>query len=275
MNFNTKNIRAFIVLFSLLTVSFWGSAQSGEGFKNFIHETFEINLNNLSSGNNSTPFLRAFGENLIWMDVDVSIDGRVSAQRQSKDGLRKIVNRLDLQRFLTVKWKIISFSDVQVRENTRMASFEVAVELYADNEMIQSGKNYIRTLGKKTEDGYVIDYISIMQIADKLYKGRCFVSMNKENPSKITTETLFPNGTDYEGVTNDFYFIGTDKLRVVKLDEGGTNFYWNTIQGIVSTDKLGEQKIGDASDANTVITVILKNQNINKCTNMIVTNPIN
>jgi len=84
-----------------------------------------------------------------------------------------------------------------------------------------------------------------------------------------STLTSYPNGNFYTTVKNELFFVGNDKLRVVKLDHDGDLYYWNTVQGIVSKDKEGKQFIGDANSEEDVVLRILRDDHSSKCTNMI------
>lgn len=262
-----KQVTQIAIAIFLIAIPFLSISQDKD-FEKFINQTFEVNLSQATKGSDPSAFLKAFDKSLIWVDINVAIDGRVASKKGDKESLTKRIKFLGSNTNLTVVWKITNTNQVSVRENTLLANFEVDVSLFAKDEVILVGKNMIDVLAKKINDTYVITYISVVQIADKTYKGRCFVGLEK-GANSYTTLTSFPNGTAYQTVQNELAIVGNDKLRVVKLDQGEETYYWNTAQGVVSTDKQSKLKIGSASDETSVLLVILKNQNANKCTHMI------
>ena len=129
--------------------------QSSE-FGAFVNETFQNHLNNLTNTGNSSLFLAAFDQELVWVDVDVAIDGRVSMRKNGKDYLQKLIYRVNANKSLRVTWDIVKFNELTRRENTYMGSFEVDVHIYADDELLSSGKNFVEVLAKRPGEKFVI-----------------------------------------------------------------------------------------------------------------------
>ena len=269
MKTKMKHLANTVVTLFIFSIPFLAVAQDKD-FENFIDQTFETKLNQAAMGNNTKDLLKSFDEGLIWIDINVSIDGRIAGKKGSKETLAKHIKRVASSPNLNIVWKISKYNQVSVRENTLLANFEVDVSLFAKGELISEGRNMVDVLAKKVNDTYVVTYLSILQVANKTYKGRCFVDIVKGD-NGYTTQTSFPNGTVYQTTQNDIAIVGSDKLRVVKLNQGEETYYWNTVLGIVTTDKQGKLNIGNAKDETNVVLVILKNQNTDKCTNMIPT----
>jgi hypothetical protein len=263
---NFAKISAIILFMVTPILSF---SQDGSGFETFIKTTFEKDLNAISEGHDASKFLNSFADNLAWVNINVSIDGRVAGKKNDKARLSQLMNMLSTHPDLDVKWEIIKINEVSVRENTRLASFEVMVSMEANGKLISKGKNMMEVLARKDNGKFYINYFSIIQVSDKMYKGRCFVDSKKTKPTMYSTITSFPDGNFYTSVKNELFFVGEDKLRVVKLDHDGDLYYWNTVQGIVSKDKEGKQYIGEAKTEEDVVLRVLRDNNSNKCTNMI------
>jgi len=269
MNSTMKNIVKISTILLIMVAPIVSYSQDGSGFKKFIKTTFEKELNAVSEGHDASKFLSAFAENLAWININVSIDGRVAGKQNDKARLSQLMGMLSTHPSLDVKWEIVKINEVSVRENTRMASFEVNVTMTANGELISSGKNMMEVLARKVDGKFYVNYFSIIQIADKMYMGRCFVDSKKTKPTMYSTITSFPNGNFYTSVKNELFFVGNDKLRVVKLDHDGDLYYWNTLQGTVSKDKEGKQYIGDAKTEEDVVLRVLRDNNSNKCSHMI------
>jgi len=169
----------FTAIFLFMATPILSFSQDGSGFEQFIKKTFENEINAISKGKNPSDFLNSFSESLVWVNLNVSIDGRVSGKKNDKEKLNQTMNMLQSRPNLDIVWEIESQNTVQVRENTRMSTFEVKVTMYASGEVISSGKNMIEVIARKMNDKFYVNYFSIIQISDKTYKGRCFVDSKK------------------------------------------------------------------------------------------------
>ena len=269
MNSTMKNLVKLSAIILFMAAPLLSFSQTGAGFEKFLKSTFEANINAVSDGHNPSKFLSAFSDNLAWVNINVSIDGRISGKKNDKVKLSDVMNALASHPTLDIKWKVEKINEVSVRENTRLATFEVSVKMFAEGELISSGKNMMEVLARKVDGKYYINYFSIIQLSDQTYKGRCFVDSKKTKTTMYSTTTSFPNGTFYESTKNELFFVGSDKLRVVKLDHDGELYYWNTVQGTVSKDKAGKQFVGNANTEEEVVLRVLRDDHSNKCTNMI------
>ena len=266
-----KTIIQNAFIFLLITVPFIGISQDISEFEKFLNKTFEVELSNLDNGNNVAPFLKAFSEDLIWFNADVAIDGKVTHQVLSKQDMRKELSRLSGFNDLKIKWDIITHNDVSKVEETSIAKFEVSVSLFAGKDLISKGTNHVEVIAKKMDGFYVINYISVLQISDKLYFGPCYVNITKTDKNKYATVTSFPNGTDYEFIEKNISFSETDNMKMVEIEGVDQKYYWNPKMNNVSMEIGGGRKIGSATEANGIILVVLKNLASKKCTKMVVT----
>lgn len=269
MNATMNNIMKISAIILFIAIPLLSFSQDGSGFEKFIKTTFETDLNAISDGHNSTKFLSAFSDNVAWVSINVSIDGRVAGKKNDKARLAQVMNTLSTHENLDVKWTIKKINEVAVRENTRFATFEVSVQMLVGGDLISSGKNMVEVLARKIDGKYYINYFSIIQLSDETYKGRCFVDSKKTNSSTYSTTTSYPDGNFYNSTKNELFFVGNDKLRVVKLDHDGELYYWNTVQGTVSKDKEGKRFVGNATSEEEVVLRVLRDDHSNKCTHMI------
>jgi hypothetical protein len=260
---------AIIIL--LMAVPFIGISQESSEFEKFLDNTFEVNLSNLDNGNNIAPFLKAFSEDLVWVNADVAIDGRVTQLKSDKDGLRKGLKQLQGSADLNVKWVIEKYNDVSKVEETRIAKFEVSVSLFAGKDLISTGINHVQVIAKKMDGFYSITYISVLQISDKLYFGPCYVHISKTEKDNFVTTTSFPNGTDYEFVEKKITFSESNGKKVVEIEGVDQKYFWNPKMNTVSMEMDGGRKIGSATETNGIMLVVLKDQASEKCAKMVIT----
>jgi hypothetical protein len=263
-------LKTALLLLSLACIFSEKVTAQESGYGAFVHETFQNHMNNLHNESNSKAFLAAFDSSLIWVDVRVAIDGRVAMRGLGKEYLQKLIYRVNANRSLRITWDIVKFNELTSRENTYMGSFEVDVNIFLNDTLISSGKNFIEILSKKRGENFLIQYFSVVQIANQTNIGRCFLKTEKVD-QVYRTNLSFPNGTEYESVENQIQFIGSEKLVPVKLNPGDQTYYWNTIEKIVSKEqsgniRLGENTIGSEAE---VIKVILQQNHGNKCTHII------
>lgn len=269
MNSTMKSVAKILCIGIFIISPILTFSQDGKGFEKFIRSTFETKINAISKGEDPANFLASFGENVAWVNINVSIDGRVAGKKNDKKKLSQLLNTLSTHPSLDINWHIENINEVSVRENTRFATFEVSVKMLVGDELISTGKNMVEVLARKIDGKYSITYFSIIQLSDQTYKGRCFVDLKKTKPTMFTTTTSYPDGTFYNSTNNELFFVGNDKLRVVKLDHTGELYYWNTVQGSVSKDKEGKRIVGTAKSEEEVIFRVLRDAHSNACTHMI------
>ena len=258
--------------FILMLTPIIGNAQEETDFQKFLVQTFEVNLSNLDQGNNNAPFLKAFGEKLVWTNAIVSIDGSVTERSRSKADLKQELTKLGREHGLSVKWDILQYNELTARENTRIASFDVNVLLQANGATISKGKNVVQVIAKKMDGFYVITYLSVLQVSDKLYIGPCYVNIKETSPTSFATATAFPAGTEYDVIEKEFSFLETKTAQVVKIKGVEQNYFWNPKSNAITLNNDGSIKIGSAENKNGVILMVIKHQSGKKCTKMIKTN---
>lgn len=255
----------------LFATPFLSISQEESKFTDFITHTFEKSLNDISNGASTAPFLKSFSPELVWTNVNVGIDGGATINKYNKEFLSKKINHLASSAYINVKWEILVFNELIIREDANIATFEVSISVYAGEELLSKGKNIVEIVAKKAGESYAITYVSVLQILNESYRGKCYVDIDikKENESTYTTRTYYPNGSDYSQVTDTITLIGKDKLQVIKVNQSKQTYYWNTLKGNISLDKDGSRVIGNTHEIDGVILAILKNRNNSTCQLMI------
>lgn len=255
----------------LLSAQSFSQSESSSDFQAFIKTTFEKNLGNLENGNNIAPFLRAFSGDLTWVSVTISTNGMISKKARTKSDLRKTVMLSGNTPSLYVKWEITNYNSLKVRENTIIANFDAAVTLYAGDKMVAKGKNIVQVIATPINDTYVISYINILQVADEIYKGKCYVNVEKRAEGNFFVKTYFPTGTNYSEVDYSVIIDGPSQVKQVKLNGEKVSYYWNTANKSISKEKMNGPKLAVASTSEQLVLEVIKIEQSEKCHSLIPT----
>ncbi len=259
------------ISFILTVIPMLGNAQEKTGFQQFLEETFEVKLSNLDQGNNNAPFLKAFDEQLVSLNAVVSVNGSVTQITRTKEELKSALARLGRENGLTYSWDILQYNELTARESTMFASFKVKVTLEKGGKTISKGKNIVQIIAKKMDGFFVITYMSVIQISDKMYAGPCYVNITKNSDNSYATTISYPNGTEYEFVDKSITFTEADGMTVVQIENIEQKYFWNPKLNSVSLEMRGGRKVGTATEPNGIILVVLKDIGSKKCTKMVLT----
>ena len=265
-----KNTFKFLTIVSLLLASTIVSAQSSESenFKKFISQTFEKDLANLDHGNNIAPFLRAFSDDLIWTDAVVSTNGKVDESNRGKKYMRKKLLLSSKTPALFVKWEIIKYDELKVRKNTIIATLRAKTSLYVGDDMVSTGKNFVRIIATPLNDSYLISYLSILEVMDEVYIGPCYVNIQEGNNNSYSVSTYLPDGTNYDIQENEITFIKLDLGEAIQIKDG-EKYFWNPKMSSISKTQLGGPKLAKASTKEQVIMQVIKLENTPTCKEMV------
>ena len=269
MKTRIKQITSLVVGLLLFAGQSFATSIDANDFKNFISQTFEENLGNLDHGNNIAPFLRAFSDDLVWVDVLVSTNGLVTEKTLTKIDLKKAVLLSGNTPSLYVNWKITNYGIFKVRENTIIGTFNIDVSIYGGDTIVAKGKNIVQVIATPINNTYVITYINILQTADAIYKGKCFVNLTSTDNNSYIINTFIPNGAEYENVTNEVNFSGDEKNQLVDLNGGEQTYYYSPVQKSLSINKMGGPKLASAASREIAIMEIIKIQQKNKCLQLV------
>ena len=269
MKTRIKQITSLVVGLLLFAGQSFATSIDANDFKNFISQTFEKNLGNLDHGNNIAPFLRAFSNDMTWVNIFISTNGKVDEETLTKSDLRKAVLLSGNTPSLYVKWSITDYGMFKVRNNTIIGTFDVNVTLYAGDRVITKGKNIVQVIATPINDTYVITYLNILQTADVIYKGECFVNITPTDDNSFIVNTYIPDGSEYKNVTNEINFSGDNKNQLVKLNEDEQTYFYSPIQKSLSINKMGGPKLASVSSREIAIMEIIKIQQKNKCLQLV------
>ena len=265
-----KSQLLFVGLF-LLTANVFSQTTDTDTdkFTQFIKQTFDENLNNLQNGNNIAPFLKAFSDDCIWENTIITTNGKVQEGRYTKSNLRQHLMLSGNTPSLYVNWKITRFNHLKVRENTIYATFEVENSVHAGESVISKGKNMVQLIATPINNTFVITFFSNVQISDEIYKGECYINIQKQDDNNYNVHTYFPSGTDYSDISNTVNFNGADKYKVVSLksDDSENNYHWNIAQSAISKDKLNGPTI--ATGEEQAIIALIKIEQQDHCLKMV------
>lgn len=265
-----KNKFKFIAVITLLLSSVGTIAQTDNAidFKKFISQTFEHDLSNLDNGNNLAPFLRAFTDDLIWIGATVSTNGKLSELNRGKKYLRQMLSLSSNTPSLYVKWEITKFDEFKVRENTLIATFRAKTNLYIGEDMVSSGKNFVRVIATPLGDSYVISYLSILEVRDEEFIGPCYVNIQEQKNNIYTTSTYLPDGTNYDILENEITFSKLDIGEAIQIKDG-EKYFWNPKVNSISKSQFDGPKLAKASTKEQVIMQVIKLENTPTCRTMI------
>lgn len=264
-----KNTLKSIAVFGFLLSSTVTIAQtsSTNDFKQFVSQTFEKDLSNLDHGNNLAPFLRSFTDDLIWVSAIVSTNGKVSEKNRSKNHMRKMLSLSSNSPSLFAKWEITKFDEFKVRKNTIVATFRANTNLYIGENMVSSGKNFVRIIATPLGDSYVISYLSVLEVKDEEFIGPCYVNIQNTN-NNYKVSTYLPDGSHYGISENELTFIKLDLGEAIQLKDG-EKYFWNPKMNSISKSQFDGPKLAKANDKEQVIMQIIKLEHTPTCEKMI------
>ena len=251
-----------ILLFS--SVGSFAQSETASSFKKFISQTFEHDLANLDNGNNTSPFLRAFTDDLIWTDAIVSTNGKVQDFNRGKGYLKKILALSSNTPAISAKWEIIKFDELKVRENTIIATFRAKTELSLGDEMVASGKNFVRVIANPLGDSYVISYLSILEVRDKVNIGPCYVNIQDKKNGDYFVTTYLPGGTNYDIIENEFTFSQLELSQAIQIKDG-KKYFWNPDTKSISLGQYDSPKLAVATSKEFAIMEVIKLENAPTC----------
>ena len=142
MNMKNKLVALFVLLAGTATVN----AQNQTPFQDFIEETFENKLSNISSYADVAPLMQSFSSDFHWVNVKVDIDGKVSSPEiKNREELSNQINYLAGRPALSLAWEVEEYHELSKRENSRIASLKVKVSILV-TPMLAEAVGVVRVL---------------------------------------------------------------------------------------------------------------------------------
>lgn len=236
-----------------------GYGQDEKSYSDFLTRVFVKDLNSLRAGNNVAPFVSAFAQKFEGEIITIQINGDRVRHNFDKASLSNSLSRPVKSPALVTKWEIVEFDLITFRNNTGIATFESKTLVYSHDTLISTGTNLVRVVSTFKDGQYLIKYLSVVQIADETYRGKCYAEIVDLENKKVQVNVYHPNGTDYD-VIRDSIVIGSTPTGLTTFTNQGANsntYYWNPKSGPITTSREGTGEIGNATNRNRAIIYVL------------------
>jgi len=264
-----KNARLLVLLTIFLGLGQFSIAQNGGDdlkaeYKSFIETTFQNTFNTMSESGTPDHFIENFSPAFKGSIIHVGIDGRGDVNNFDYKQLRAATLKLIGQGSISRTWTIANINYLNVRNKTGISSFEVKVATTKDGETLSEETSLMELVSIKTAKGWKVTYLSITQIEEEVFKGRCYCDIYSKDENEFLAQLYEPKGTEYNLTTNNIYIGKYNGKRFIRVNDQYI-FYWDlTNSQITYEDKV----VGTAKTHSTAIQLALKTLNIDNCTSV-------
>ncbi|UTW65031.1 hypothetical protein KFE94_10095 [bacterium SCSIO 12643] len=264
-----KNARLLVLLTIFLGLGQFTFAQNEGGdlkaeYKSFIETTFQNTFNTMSESGTPDHFIQNFSQAFKGSIIHVGIDGRGDVNNFDYKQLRDATLKLIGQGSISRTWTIANINYLNVRSKTGISSFEVKVATTKDGETLSEETSLMELVSIKTAKGWKVTYLSITQIEEEVFKGRCYCDIYSKDENEFLAQLYEPKGTEYNLTTNNIYIGKYNGKRFIRVNDQYI-FYWDlTNSQITYEDKV----VGTAKTHSTAIQLALKTLNIDNCTSV-------
>lgn len=259
-----KIISTLLTVLLAISNTFFALGQSNdEAFRAFIRDVYMKRTNAMSDTRDIGPLLEAFDPQYQGRAIDVSVEGKLDIRAVDYSSLKVQLRNYADRPGIDVIWSVPDNFYVKTNGATGVAGFVLQIKVISNGEVMSEGSTLMEVIARKRQDGFKIIYSSAANVDEVTYSGPCFLDTYSKGNNSFLTQLSYPTGRTYKTETYSFNVGERSDKRWIRVNDGEFLFDWSKGTGEV---KSGEQTIGQASNHNTAIKIILKELSMGKCT---------